>query len=109
MRTTECEMNDLKVQTAGTEATGALDPSNTERLIRSKIVHSLTVYPCLSMSMLQMSIGTGIPPELWHPIVDALMAENVIEKTQVKSTTPHGREQVYTRIMLRGTTITLPQ
>lgn len=69
-------------------------------VIRKKIVHILGIYPKLSMSMLQVGIGTGLAPPLWHPVLDNLLLDGVVEKKQFTIQSPSGRNQVYTILSL---------
>lgn len=75
----------------------------TMDLVQQKILHVLSIYPRLSMSMLQIGIGTGIPPAIWHPALDTLIAENRVTSEYVKASSPvSGREQSY-RVIQLGT------
>lgn len=68
-----------------------------EEMIRLRIMHTLLIYPKLSPSMLQIGIGTGFPPALWHPVLEKLIAEGKVERIQVQATNPVSkREQTYT-------------
>jgi hypothetical protein len=73
--------------------------------LRGRILFTLTVYPKLSPTMLQVALGTGTRPQFWHPVLDQLIEEGRIEKIQIRppSPPPSGRDQVYTVIQLRGT------
>ena len=51
--------------------------------------------------MLQVGIGTGISPDIWHPILERLIMDGLVDKKQVRVMTPKGRDQVYTIISLR--------
>jgi hypothetical protein len=70
--------------------------------MKDKIIHVLTIYPKVSPTMLQVGIGTGISPDIWHPVIERLMIDGIVEKTQVSSPTPKGRSQVYTIISLKA-------
>jgi hypothetical protein len=66
-------------------------------MIRKRITHTLWIYPRLSHSMLQIGIGTGFPPALWHPVLNKRVAEGIVKRHQVKATNPVSkREQIYT-------------
>lgn len=68
-----------------------------EKIIQDKIMHTLSIYPKLSMSMLQVGIGTALTPKLWHPVFERLLKEGKITKQEITAHTPTtGREQVYT-------------
>lgn len=68
-----------------------------EDMIKKRIMHTLRIYPKLSHSMLQIGIGTGFPPALWHPVLEKLIQDGVVRKHQVRATNPVSRrEQIYT-------------
>lgn len=71
--------------------------------VRERILHTLSVYPKISPTMLQVALGTSTRPALWHPVLDQLIEENLVEKIQVRpsSPPPSGRDQVYTIIQLK--------
>ena len=68
--------------------------------MRIKILHVLSIYPKISATMLQVGIGTGISPDIWHPILERLIIDGLVDKKQVRVMTPKGRDQVYTIISL---------
>jgi len=71
--------------------------SMAEEMIRLRILHTFTIYPKLSPSMLQIGIGTGYPPALWHPVLESLIAAGIVSRTQVQATNPVSkRDQTYT-------------
>ena len=72
----------------------------TTDLIRNKILHVLKIYPRISMSMLQVGIGTAISPKMWHPIFDSLKKEGKIDEKTVAAQGPSGRDQSHTIISL---------
>lgn len=72
-----------------------------ERHIGDRIRHVLTIYPRLSMSMLQVGIGTALTPKLWHPVLDKMKEAGEITQDTIQATTPTGRVQVYQVISLR--------
>lgn len=74
-----------------------------EDAIRTRIAHVLSIYPALSMSMLQVGIGTGIQPAMWHVVLERMVEDGIISKRQVKATNPlTSREQVYTLVELKA-------
>lgn len=75
-----------------------LDP--TDELIRQKIVHSLSVYPGISMTMLQISIGTSIAPNLWKPTYLKMVQAKIILETVETKEGPGGRIIMYKHINL---------
>jgi hypothetical protein len=79
---------------------------NAEDHIRRRILHALSIYPKLSPSMLQVGIGTGLPPKLWHVVLETMVERGEVDRRQVKETNPTtGRDQVYTIISLAPETI----
>lgn len=67
-----------------------------EEMIRQRIVHTLRIYPQLSHSMLQVGIGTGLSPTLWHPVLEKMIEEGIVKRKAVKETNPvTKRDQVY--------------
>jgi hypothetical protein len=85
-----------------TESSSAKYGADIEREISSKITHILSIYPRLSPTMLQVGIGTGISPSIWHPVLEGLIERGKVDKTQVMSQSPKGREQTYTIISLKA-------
>lgn len=88
---------------SGNGEVGASAPSNedlgdlTENMIRLRILHTLWLYPKLSPSMLQVGIGTGFPPALWHPVLEKLVADGYVIRSQIQATNPVSkRDQTYT-------------
>lgn len=65
-------------------------------MLRSRIVHVLTVFPFLSQSMINVGIGTSIPSKLWQPILEDLISEGTISKTAINAQSPSDRNQTYT-------------
>lgn len=74
--------------------------SATDDLIEARIIHVLTVWPKLSPSMLQVGIGTALSPKMWHPILERLMSEGRIVKSELSGRGPTGRDQTFTILSL---------
>lgn len=74
-------------------AEGAVDTINN---LRAKILHTLSVYPFLSSSMVHVGIGTSTPTSLWKPILEALIQEGRICELQIQRKSPLSRAQSYT-------------
>lgn len=68
--------------------------------IRDKIIQTLTIWPRLSPSMLQVGIGTSVKPTLWHPILDSLIKEGIVARDEISMKSHIGRDQVYSVIHL---------
>lgn len=81
-----------------------VEVSENEQTIRDKIVHILSIYPKLSHSMLQVGIGTSMPPGIWKPVLLKMIGEGIIENTSRSTSTPTGRVQAYTILSLRSET-----
>jgi hypothetical protein len=65
-------------------------------LIRDRMLHALEVFPFLSRSMIHMAIGTATATGLWHPILQSLLDQGHVCKTEVVARTPLNRPQTYT-------------
>ncbi len=72
----------------------------SEKLCRERILHTLSIWPKISPSMLQVGIGTAIPPVLWRPELKKLIDEGVVRKYEVSGKGISGRDQVYTIVTL---------
>ncbi len=75
-----------------------LDPTQVD--IAKRIKHVLNIYPKLSMSMLQVGIGTSMPPTMWKPTLFKMIEAGHVAHNSVTSTGPTGRMQVHTVIEL---------
>jgi len=75
-----------------------LDP--TQQDIAKRIRHVLSIYPKLSMSMLQVGIGTSMAPNFWKPTLQKLIDGKHVVLSNETHTGPTGRLQVYTIISL---------
>lgn len=73
---------------------------HTDKTIQEKILFILNLYEPLSPSMLQIGIGTSIPPSMWKPSYNALLRKGVIIERQETHETPTGRNNTYTFIEL---------
>lgn len=79
--------------------------SDNETIIRERIEHVLRIYPRISGGMLQVGIGTSIPPALWRPIYKRMLAEGIVIEGRVTLHGPTGRVQDYTIIQHRDNII----
>lgn len=71
-----------------------------ENVIQERIIHVLTIWPKISLSMLQVGIGTAISPKLWHPVYQKLKAEGRILESEFVAKGPTGRDQTYKIVSL---------
>ena len=84
----------------GSSSGGEPLESEGERFLADKIIHTLTIFPIISPSMLQAALGPGCAARLWRPVLQQLIDSGaVIQKEQV-ATTPTGRQNSYTQLML---------
>lgn len=67
----------------------------SQEFVSNKILHTLKIYPKLSASMLQVGIGTALPPKIWRPILDKLEKSGRIKQYDVGAVSPSGRDQTY--------------
>lgn len=63
--------------------------------ISKRIKHILTIYPCISPSMLQVGIGTGLPPSIWRPVLEKMITDKQVYRKIVAATNPGGRSVSY--------------
>jgi hypothetical protein len=70
------------------------------RILRAKIIHTLTIWPKLSPSMLQVGIGTSISPNIWKPILEQMIATGELNREERHAKSHIGRDQVYTILSL---------
>lgn len=74
---------------------GNFELTQSEMDIRDRILHVFTIYPRLSPSHIQVSIGPSVPASMWKPILEQLLRERKLHKHSHQATTPKGRVQVY--------------
>lgn len=72
----------------------------TTTIIRDRIIHTLTIFPGISASMLQVGIGTALSPKLWHPIMAKLKEDKIVIEEEVIAKGPTGRDQTYKKLRL---------
>lgn len=70
------------------------------RILRAKIIHTLTIWPKLSPSMLQVGIGTSISPNIWKPILEQMIESGELVREEKHAKSHIGRDQVYTILQL---------
>lgn len=79
-------------------------PLTSDQIIREKILQTLSIYPRISPTMLQVGIGTSITPKMWHPILDSLIEEGLVKREARQApNNVSGRDQTYTIISLTNT------
>lgn len=63
----------------------------TITLIQAKILYTLGLYPRLSRSMLNTGIGPAISPVIWGPVLDDMIARNLVREQIVNVKGPSDR------------------
>ena len=48
------------------------------KIVRRKIHNALALHPILTPSMLQIAVGTNVPPRIWRPVLIDMIAEGVV-------------------------------
>jgi hypothetical protein len=76
-------------------------------MIRDKILHILKIYPVISPTMLQGGLGPYMRPAQWRPVLAELVAEGLVEETQESLQTHAGRYNMYSKLSLPGTEVTV--
>lgn len=84
----------------GSESLGDQIGASAEELYRKKILHILDVYPKLSPSHVQISIGTAVPSSIWKPVLDKLVEEGSVILSTISKEAPTGRQQNYVILSL---------
>jgi len=74
--------------------------AEVRKQIRDQIIFCLELYPCLMPSMLQVGLGTATPSVLWKAILEELVLEGIVCRTEVPLTSPRERRQTYTLLHL---------
>jgi hypothetical protein len=76
------------------------EPDKEAALIAARIAHILQIYPRISYSMLHIALGPALVANVWRPILDEMIAENVVQVDTVNRASPAGRSQTYSIISL---------
>jgi hypothetical protein len=75
--------------------------------VKERILHILSVYPQISQSMLQISLG--MPVASWKPVLEHLIKGGEVLRDTVVINAPSGRMQTHTIIRLTETELRLNQ
>ena len=81
-------------------------PSQAEladEVIRQRIIYCLRIYPRVSMSMLQVGIGTSVPPKEWKRVLAKMTFDNEVGVVTETHLTPTGRVNTHNVICLDKT------
>lgn len=82
--------------------------SMADKIIQEKILHILDLYPSVSPAMLQVGIGTSIPPAIWKPYLDMFIKSGIVIKREETRATPTGRFINYTFLEMSPLVVTEP-
>lgn len=69
--------------------------------IAEKIIHLLGIYPIISPSMLQVGLGPQIPPRIWRPVLEMLIVEGKVSRSEIVMPTPFQQHRSYTKLALQ--------
>lgn len=72
-----------------------------EATIREKIAHILTIYPVLSPSMIQTSLG-NVSPKVWKPVLETMIQEGELHRGETVAPTPSQQHRCYVQISLNN-------
>lgn len=76
-----------------------------EQEVKERILHILSVYPQISQSMLQISLG--VPVASYKPVLEHLIKGGKVLRDTVVINSPTGRMQTHTIIRLKATELRL--
>lgn len=93
-------MTTIHTDTTTLEEDDFIELREAREVIRRKILHTLKIWPKLSPSMLQVGIGTSLSSRMWHPVLDQLIREGKVIRTEQQAKSHIGRDQIYTIISL---------
>lgn len=65
-------------------------------VIEDKILYVLDHFPRISPSMLQISMGSGMPTQLWRPVLERLIDEGKVYRMSKTVKNPQGRMETKT-------------
>ena len=72
--------------------------TNRTQFIREKILHVLKVYPLISPTMLQISMGPNIKAAEWREQLGILEEEGLVSSDEITEPSPTGRYNTHRRI-----------
>jgi hypothetical protein len=74
---------------------------NLEDQIRTKIIATFEIYPIISPTMLNVTLGPSWPAHLWRPVLEELVAMHLVNRV-IRSHTSRssGRYHTYTTLSL---------
>lgn len=72
--------------------------NKADTVIEEKILYILENFPRVTPSMLQITLGSGLPTAVWHPVLERLIDEGAVFRCQRTSENPAGRFETKTII-----------
>ncbi len=81
-------------------STEPAESGQDEETVREKIIHILGIYPTISPTMLQAGLGPYTKAMVWRPILDELIEDGQVSRTQESIKTPSDRFNTYTKLSL---------
>lgn len=99
---TKIEISPPELDEADSSELGANANANAsaEDTIRAKIIHILKIYPIISHSMLQIGLGSSLPPAIWRPVLYKMISDEEVMEDHLFMASPTGRQQTYTQLRL---------
>ncbi len=74
--------------------------TNTDKMMEEKILRILESYPKISPSMLQISLGSGVPTDVWRPTLERLIGEGKVYRYTQIMYMPSGKQRTSLTISL---------
>lgn len=71
---------------------------NADTVIEDKILYILDNFPRVTPSMLQITLGSGLPTAVWRPVLERLIEEGAVFQCQRTTESPAGRFETKTII-----------
>ncbi len=68
--------------------------------IQKRLVHLFQIYPVLSPTMIQAFLGGKMPPRFWKPVMEEMIEEGTLIRTEVISENIWGQLHSHTCIRL---------
>ncbi len=68
--------------------------------VRENILYILGIFPNISPSMLHITLGGSLPTSIWKPILEDLVDQDFVIRTQLVSQAPNGRMRHHTLLKL---------
>lgn len=73
------------------------------KLIATRIIRTLSVYPGINANMLAVQVGSAIPSSIWKPVLEGLITSGRVILSTSMGLSPAGRTQQYNHLTLNTT------